>query len=498
MHPTADSASCAFGSLGLVEPLRRALRDSGYTAPTPIQAQSIPALLAGRDILGCAQTGTGKTAAFALPIIQRLTAAPRRGTAPRALVLAPTRELAVQIAESFQTYGRHTKLSGTTVFGGVSQFHQVKALRRGVDVLVATPGRLLDLMEQGVVDLSAIEVFVLDEADRMLDMGFIRPIQRIAAQVPTERQTLLFSATMPREIVHLAESLLRDPARVAVTPVASAAPKIEQSVHLVANAGKLALLETLLKDEAVERALIFVRTKHGADRLARKLEMAGLRAGAIHGNKAQNARQRALDAFRSGRMPILVATDVAARGIDVDDVSHVFNFDLPFEPEAYVHRIGRTGRAGAMGTAVAFCDREERGMLRAIEKLIGNPIPRADGSDASLESGHADELERPGRRSGGGSPRGAKRGPGRGPGGSSNRGPKRGSGGGPGHGAARGSHAGAAQGHGRDSAPRGHATSGSRTASRGESSNGAGAGARPATTSSVRMARGWHKPTGRR
>jgi len=444
----------SFDAIDLIEPLRRALRDSGYETPTPIQSQAIPALLEGRDILGCAQTGTGKTAAFALPIIQRLHASPRRGTAPRALVLAPTRELAVQIADSFVTYGRHTKISGTTVFGGVSQYHQVKALRRGVDVVVATPGRLLDLMEQGVVDLSAIEIFVLDEADRMLDMGFIQPIRRIASAVPKQRQTLLFSATMPSEIVHLAESLLNDPARVAVSPVASATPKIEQSVYLVPNAGKLALLERILRDDAVGRALVFVRTKHSADKLCRKLEQSGFKAGAIHGNKAQNARQRALDAFRSGRMPILVATDVAARGIDVDDVSHVFNFDLPYEPEAYVHRIGRTGRAGALGTAIAFCDREERGLLRSIEKMLGKQIERAEGSDASMDIGPAGAPLKPRG--------GAGRGQGRG-----------GNAGGDGHSGSRGDrgHRGS-RGQGGNAGPRGRSPHGARSPRESDSHRG--------------------------
>ncbi|MBX3356381.1 MAG: DEAD/DEAH box helicase [Phycisphaeraceae bacterium] len=409
-HSNSDHT---FDGLGLAEPIRRALRDSGYEVPTPIQHQSIPVLLEGRDLLGCAQTGTGKTAAFALPVIQRLLAAPRRSKAPRALILAPTRELAVQIADSFITYGRHAKISVTTVFGGVSQFRQVKALRRGVDVLVATPGRLLDLMQQKEVDLTSVEVLVLDEADRMLDMGFIDPVRKIAASVPTKRQTLLFSATMPREVASLAESLLRDPVRVAVAPVASAAPKIRQAVYLVDQGAKVDLLETLLHALTPERALVFVRTKHGADKLCRRLEKSGFRTGAIHGNKAQNARQRALEAFRSGRMPVLVATDVAARGIDIDDVSHVFNFDLPFEPEAYVHRIGRTGRAGAEGEAIAFCGRDERGLLRQIEKLIGTPIDRAEGSDASLEftSDH-----------GGGSDGSPRRGHGRGRGGHAKRG----------------------------------------------------------------------------
>jgi len=485
----AEAPNSAFDELGLIEPLRRGLRDSGYETPTPIQAQAIPALIAGRDILGCAQTGTGKTAAFALPIIQRLHAKPRTGSAPRALVLAPTRELAVQIADSFQTYGKHTKISGTTVFGGVSQFHQVKALRRGIDVIVATPGRLLDLMEQGHVDLSKIEVFVLDEADRMLDMGFIQPIRKIAASVPKARQTLLFSATMPKEIVHLAESLLNDPARVAVTPVASAAPKIEQSVYLVPNAGKIALLEKLLADKLVERALVFVRTKHGADKLCRRLEQAGFKSGAIHGNKAQGARQRALDAFRSGRMPILVATDVAARGIDVDDVTHVFNFDLPYEPEAYVHRIGRTGRAGAIGAAIAFCDREERGLLRSIEKLLGTPIERAEGSDASLDTGPVSEMTRPrgGNRSGRPQGRGGYGG-GQGHGGRGGRSERGGSGG----------HAGRG-GSGGKSASRGRSPHAARSPHAGESRrSGATSHSAPAAAPATRNARGWHKPTKRR
>ncbi len=375
----------SFSSLKLSASILHALTESGYTTPTPIQAQAIPAALAGRDLLGCAQTGTGKTAAFALPIIHRLSPAPGVAIAagkggarlPRALVLSPTRELAVQIAESFVTYGGRSGVSVTTVFGGVSQMHQVRALQRGVDVIVATPGRLMDLMQQRHVNLSAVQTLVLDEADRMLDMGFIAPIRQIAAAIPVTRQTLLFSATMPREIVKLAESLLRDPVRVSVTPVASAAPKIEQRVHMVSRQEKPALLTHLLKGAEVSRSIVFVRTKHGADKLCRKLNQCGIRAEAIHGNRNQNQRQRTLDSFRAGRAPVLVATDVAARGIDVDDVSHVFNFDLPHEPEAYVHRIGRTGRAGAAGIAVAFCDSEERSMLRGIEKLVGKQIERA-------------------------------------------------------------------------------------------------------------------------
>jgi ATP-dependent RNA helicase RhlE len=372
-----------FSDLGLNDNILRSLTTEGYTTPTPIQAKAIPPVLEGRDLLGCAQTGTGKTAAFALPILHRLTSQPvdktRRGPAlPRVLVLSPTRELATQIAESFATYGRHTGLSLTTIFGGVSQYHQVKALQRGVDILVATPGRLMDLMEQRHVNLTNVQVFVLDEADRMLDMGFIQPIRKIAAVLPpaTARQTLMFSATMPKEIMHLADSLLRDPVKVAVTPVSSAVPLIEQSLYMVNRHSKPALLEHLLDDEKVSRVVVFTKTKHGADRVARRLEHAGISSDAIHGNKAQNNRQRALHAFRTGKIRVLVATDVAARGLDVDAITHVINYDLPMEPEAYVHRIGRTGRAGATGIAISFCDHEERGLLRDIERLTGKQVPQ--------------------------------------------------------------------------------------------------------------------------
>ena len=361
----------------LCGPVLRSLKEQGYETPTPIQAEAIPHVMAGRDMLGCAATGTGKTAAFALPILHRLHTAivdkGRRGPVKaRVLVLSPTRELATQIAESFQTYGAHLPISGTVIFGGVGQGKQVRDLQRGVDVIIATPGRLIDLMEQGYVDLSGIETFVLDEADRMLDMGFINPIRQIAKQTPKDRQTLLFSATMPKEIVKLAESLLRDPVRVAVKSTERTALKIEQSVYLVRQHTKQALLETLLRDGSIERAVVFTRTKHGADKVSRRLEKAGLSADAIHGNKNQNQRQRALDGFRSGRSRVLVATDVAARGLDVDGVTHVFNFDMPVEPESYVHRIGRTGRAGASGVAISFCDGGEREHLRAIEKLTGS------------------------------------------------------------------------------------------------------------------------------
>jgi len=387
-----------FAQLGLCQPIVSALTKSGYSRPTPIQQKAIPPALAGRDVLGCAQTGTGKTAAFALPILQRLMnaggskqpvsaahpkARPGAG-APRALVLSPTRELATQICDSLETYGAGTGLRATAIYGGVSQVHQVRAMSRGVDIVVATPGRLMDLMEQRLIRLDAVEVLVLDEADRMLDMGFIAPIRRIAAATPAGRQTMLFSATMPREIAGLAESLLRSPERVAVDNVASAAPRIAQSVHAVSRSEKPALLVHFLKDEAARRSIVFVKTKHGADKLCRKLLQQGISAQAIHGNRNQNQRQRSLDAFRNGDAKVLVATDVAARGIDVDDVTHVFNFDLPMEPEAYVHRIGRTARAGAEGVAIAFCDPEERRLLRDIERLIGTKLTAVQGVVATV------------------------------------------------------------------------------------------------------------------
>jgi ATP-dependent RNA helicase RhlE len=370
-----------FSELSLSPVLLRALSHEGYTTPTPIQSKAIPPALAGRDVLGCAQTGTGKTAAFALPLIQRLMSEPvdktqREARSARALILSPTRELASQIGDSIAAYGRESGIVHTTIYGGVSQFHQERALRRGVDVIVATPGRLIDLMEQGLVDLSRVRILVLDEADRMLDMGFIQPIRRIAAAtMPAgKRQTMLFSATMPKEIVRLAESLLRDPARVAVENVAATTPKIEQSVFMVDRKRKQDLLETLLEDRSITRAVVFTRTKHGADRVGKRLFQAGVRAETIHGNKAQNQRKKALERFRAGHARVLVATDVAARGLDVDGISHVINFDLPVEAEAYVHRIGRTGRAGATGIAFAFCDAEERGLLKDIERLIGTKV----------------------------------------------------------------------------------------------------------------------------
>jgi ATP-dependent RNA helicase RhlE len=367
-----------FDELNLAPQLLRAVAAAGYETPTPIQEQAIPHVLAGRDVLGCAQTGTGKTAAFALPLLHRLTHAgnPSRGSGRRirVLVLSPTRELALQICESFQTYGRHTALRYSVIFGGVGQNPQVRALRHGVDVVVATPGRLLDLMNQGFVDLRGVETLVLDEADRMLDMGFLPDLRRIIAKLPVERQTVFFSATMPGPIDELASAILRNPARIRVVPQKATTELIEQSVCFVPKQQKPQLLTEMLRKLPVTRGLVFTRTKHGADRVVRQLNQSGIRAEAIHGNKSQAARQRSLANFKSNRPPILVATDLAARGIDVDSISHVFNYDLPHEAETYVHRIGRTGRAGAAGIAVSFCDHEERKHLKAIERLLRKPI----------------------------------------------------------------------------------------------------------------------------
>jgi ATP-dependent RNA helicase RhlE len=369
-----------FDDLGLIEPLLRAVREEGYTTPTPIQIEAIPHLLAGKDLMGCAQTGTGKTAAFALPMLQRLQAGRRASGSRfvRALVLAPTRELATQIGDSFTAYGRHVKLSSAVIYGGVGQKPQVQALARGLDVLVATPGRLLDLIGQGHVMLPRLEILVLDEADRMLDMGFINDIRKILSHLPKVRQNLLFSATIPQEIVKLAESILTDPVRVAVAPQATTADKVTQWVVHVERAGKRALLEQVLRTPAIGRALVFTRTKHGANRLAEQLDRGGFRAEVIHSDKAQGARERALDAFRTGRTKILVATDIAARGIDIDDISHVVNYDLPNIAESYVHRIGRTARAGAAGIAISFCDSAEKPYLKDIEGFIRRKIPVAD------------------------------------------------------------------------------------------------------------------------
>ncbi len=369
--------SSTFSELKLLEPILRALQEEGYEHPTPIQAQAIPLLLEGRDLLGIAQTGTGKTAAFALPTLDFLATEPIPPTPskPSVLVLTPTRELASQIGESFRNYGKHLKTRGTVVFGGVGQSPQVRALKRGVDILVATPGRLIDLMEQRHVDLGSVEVFVLDEADRMLDMGFIHAVRKVLAKLPADRQSLLFSATMPPDIVKLANTILRDPVRVEVTPPATTVDLIDQTLMLVEKNQKRHLLGEILSDPAMERVLVFTRTKHGADRVVKHLRSLDMPAEAIHGNKSQGARERALAGFRSGKVRTLVATDIAARGIDVPEISHVVNFDLPNIPDSYVHRIGRTARAGREGCAISFCDVEEREYLRDIEKLIGIEVP---------------------------------------------------------------------------------------------------------------------------
>ncbi len=368
-----------FDELDLIAPLQRALADEKYETPTPIQAQTVPAALDGRDVLGCAQTGTGKTAAFALPILNRLGKRNRKATPnrPFVLVLAPTRELAIQIEESFATYGKHLRLRQALVYGGVSQAKQVRALNRGAHILVATPGRLLDLMNQGHVKLDQLQVFVLDEADRMLDMGFLPDLKRIISKLPEQRQSLFFSATMPPKIIELSQRLVRDPVSVNVTPKSTSVEKIEQRVLFVERRGKAELLKEILRADDVKRVLVFTKTKRGANMLTSKLMRSGIKATAIHGNKSQSARQRALEEFRSQQVQVLVATDVAARGIDIDGITHVVNFDIPVEPEGYVHRIGRTGRAGAEGVALSFCSSSERRELRAIEQLIGQKVPIA-------------------------------------------------------------------------------------------------------------------------
>ncbi len=403
-----------FTELSLSSVILANIAAEGYTTPSPIQAQAIPHVLSGKDVLGCAQTGTGKTAAFAMPILNRLAGAAHVasdaakqhpsatfGKRPRSLVLCPTRELAAQIADSFKRYGKGLNLKLVTIYGGVGQYPQVDALHRGVDIVIATPGRLMDLMEQRHVDLSAIEVLVLDEADRMLDMGFIQPIRRIVSKLPQGRQTLLFSATMASEIRKLADSLLSHPAVVNIAQVAKTAAQIEESVYKVEKRDKPDLLAHLVQNLPMYRSLVFTKTKHGADRVVRHLHARGIKAEAIHGNKSQNVRQRALANFANNKIPVLVATDVASRGIDVDGITHVVNYDLTHEPETYVHRIGRTGRAGATGMAVSFCDREEGGNLRAIERLtrrsipvLTNPLPPSDPSAAPA---HHDRDDRPQR-----------------------------------------------------------------------------------------------------
>lgn len=368
-----------FTELSIIKPILDALNEEGYTTPTPIQQQAIPFILKGRDLLGCAQTGTGKTAAFAIPMLQLLakpTSMESRGQRPiRALILTPTRELAIQIQDSFNAYGRYLRLKNLVVFGGVNQNPQVDALRRGVDILVATPGRLLDLMSQGHIRLNEIELFVLDEADRMLDMGFVHDVKKVITKIPAKRQTLFFSATMPTEIQSLANSILTNPEKVEVAPVSSTADTIHQSLYYVAKENKKSLLAHILADASIETALVFTRTKHGADKVVKDLVRIGISAEAIHGNKSQNARQRALTNFKNRDTRILVATDIAARGIDVDELTHVINYELPDVPETYVHRIGRTGRAGLSGTSFSFCDAEETAELRDIQKVIGKQIP---------------------------------------------------------------------------------------------------------------------------
>jgi ATP-dependent RNA helicase RhlE len=370
-----------FTALGIVEPLNRALTDAGYTEPTPIQLQAIPALLEGRDLLGLAQTGTGKTAAFTLPILQRLLTGheQRRGKTVRALMLAPTRELAIQIHESVRAYGRHLHLRSAVVVGGISQGPQIKALAAGVDILVATPGRLLDHMNQGNVRLDTVTHLVLDEADRMLDMGFIRDIRKIIAALPKKRHSMMFSATMPADVEALGQFILHQPVRIDLSPKKRTAENIDQRVYFVPAADKRALLSNMLKDRAFARVLVFTRTKHVANRVAEYLDKNGITADAIHGNKSQSARQKALARFKSGEARVLVATDIAARGIDIDDITHVVNYELPNEPESYIHRIGRTARAGAAGIAIAFCDPSENEYLRDIERLTRIPLTVVQG-----------------------------------------------------------------------------------------------------------------------
>lgn len=371
------SLPSTFSELALSAAIQRAISETGYETPTPIQQQAIPPLLEARDLIGCAQTGTGKTAAFALPILQRLTANPKALSPKRTrtLILTPTRELAIQIHESFRTYGKYLKIKTTVIFGGVGQGPQVSNMRGGVDVLIATPGRLLDLLEQNHLTLQGIEIFVLDEADRMLDMGFIQPIRRVIKMLPMRRQNLFFSATMPPAIQELANSMLVNPIMVSVTPVSSTAERIEQVLMTVAKDKKKDLLKHVLKNPAFKKVIVFTRTKHGANKVSEILEKAGISSEAIHGNKSQTARQRALENFRNGRTRVLIATDLAARGIDVDNITHVINFEIPNVAETYVHRIGRTARAGTEGIAISFCDHEERSYIRDIEKLIGQEIP---------------------------------------------------------------------------------------------------------------------------
>jgi len=402
-----------FQDLNIIEPILRALKTEGYTSPTPIQEQAIPIVLQHKDLLGCAQTGTGKTAAFAIPILQHLyqdRLQHKEQKTIKALILTPTRELAIQIDESFAAYGKHTGLKHLVIFGGVNQNPQTDALRRGVDILVATPGRLLDLMNQRFVHLDHIKMLVLDEADRMLDMGFVHDVKKIIAKVPAKRQTLFFSATMPKEIQQLADTILNKPEKVEVTPVSSTADTIQQAVYYVEKNDKRALLAHILKDKEIKTALVFTRTKHGADKVVKDLVRVGITAEAIHGNKSQNARQRALTNFKNRTTRVLIATDIAARGIDIDELTHVINYELPNIPETYVHRIGRTGRAGLNGIALSFCDQEEIEFLKDIHKLIAKQIPVEEAhpypmSPQSIVAKHAEgQAKKPGH--GGGQKRG--------------------------------------------------------------------------------------------
>jgi ATP-dependent RNA helicase RhlE len=393
----------SFQDLKLIEPILKAIKNEGYTTPTPIQAQAIPLVLKRNDILGCAQTGTGKTAAFAIPILQLLVEnqSNQGRRVIQSLILTPTRELAIQIAESFEKYGSNTNLRTLVIFGGVNQFSQVEALKRGIDILVATPGRLLDLMNQRHVHLDNIKFFVLDEADRMLDMGFVNDVKKVIAKLPTKRQSLFFSATMPPAIVELADTILVNPSKVEVTPVSSTADTVNQVVYFIDRENKKSLLIELLADTSIDRALVFTRTKHGADKVVKDLVKAGIASQAIHGNKSQNARQNALNNFKSKETRVLVATDIAARGIDISELSHVINYELPNIPESYVHRIGRTGRAGADGKAIAFCDAEEKEYLRDIEKLIGKKVPVIANHDYPLMNHNVEKTPQRGQRGGG-------------------------------------------------------------------------------------------------
>jgi len=484
----AVPAPAGFKSLHLHPLILKAVEAEGYSIPTAIQAQTIPIGLSGRDVLGIAQTGTGKTAAFALPILHRLKSAEHAhghsARRPRALILAPTRELAAQIGESFATYGRNLHLRHAVIFGGVGQRPQVKALQGGVDIIIATPGRLIDLMEQGFVHLDAVNTFVLDEADRMLDMGFIKPIQRIAARVPKKRQTMLFSATMPSEIQHLVNQLLHDPVRVAVTPEATTVDKITQELIHVPRAHKVPLLVHLLQDPAMQRVVAFTKTKHGADRVLRRLHAHGIAADAIHGNKGQNHRVRALLAFREGHVRVLVATDIAARGLDIDGITHVVNIDLPMEPEAYVHRIGRTARAGASGAAISFCDHEERGLLRSIERLTRQSIHvKQIPAGLSLAEPHPSAAIRPAHAAH--APKGGGHGD-SGSGGSGSRGGRRGGRRGGSRGGSRGDGRGSSRGDGRGE-------------NRGAKPGGSGETGTNAKPPRSPLSSGWNKPTrGRR